>query len=164
MAVADRLRELGLRLPSAPSPLASYVPTRTVPVGEGRALVFVAGQVPITNGEIDRSHVGRVPEEVSIEAAQAAARLCALNVLAQVEADGGLDNVEQVASVTGFVRSSSGFTEQPQVINAASDLLADVLGEAGRHSRAAIGVSELPRGVAVEMAAVFVLRTGPASR
>jgi enamine deaminase RidA (YjgF/YER057c/UK114 family) len=159
MAVADRLRDLGIKLPPAPQPLASYVPTRSVPIGEGRALVFVAGQVPIADGKVDPAHVGRVPDQVDVANAQAAARVCALNVLAQVEAAAGLDNVEQVASVSGFVRSAAGFGEQPQVINAASDLLVEVLGEAGRHSRAAVGVAELPRGVAVEVAAVFVVRS-----
>ncbi len=154
---SERLRQLGLQLPTPPAPLASYVPTRTVPMGGGKALVFVAGQVPLEDGQL--RFIGRVPTEVSLEEAQAAARLCALNILAQVEAAAGLDNVDVVASVTGFVRSADGFGEQPQVINAASDLLADVLGDAGRHSRAAVGVSELPRGVSVEIAAVFVVRT-----
>jgi enamine deaminase RidA (YjgF/YER057c/UK114 family) len=153
----DRLRDLGLELPTPPAPLASYVPTRTVSMGAGKSLIFVAGQVPIEDGEV--KYIGRVPTEVSMEEARAAARLCALNVMAQVDAAAGLDNVELVASLTGFVRSADGFGEQPQVINAASDLLAQVLGEAGRHSRAAVGVSELPRGVSVEIAAVFVVRS-----
>jgi enamine deaminase RidA (YjgF/YER057c/UK114 family) len=150
-----RLKELGLELPIAPPAMAVYVPTRTVPIGGGRALVFVAGQVPVVNGEI--RHVGRVPDEVDMEEAREAARVCALNLLAQVDAAAGLDLVEQVASVTGYVRSAPGFGEQPQVINAASELLADVLGEAGKHSRAAVGVAELPRGVSVEIAAIFVV-------
>lgn len=151
----QRLKELGIELPPAPQAMASYVPTRTVPLGGGRAMVFVAGQVPVVGGEV--RHVGRVPEEVDLEGAREAARVCALNLLAQVEAAAGIDRIEMVASVSGFVRSSPGFSEQPQVINAASDLLADVLGEAGRHSRAAVGVAELPRGVSVEIAAIFVV-------
>lgn len=151
----DRLKELGIELPAAPPAMAAYVPTRKVPVGGGRSLVFVAGQVPVSAGQVQ--HVGRVPDEVDVEEARAAARLCALNLLAQVEAAAGLDKVEQVASLTGFVRSAPGFGDQPQVINAASELLADVLGEAGKHSRAAVGVSELPRGVSVEIAAIFVV-------
>lgn len=135
--------------------MASYVPTRTVPLGGGRALVFVSGQVSVVDGEI--RHVGRVPDEVDLEGARDAARICALNVLAQVDAVAGLDSIEQVASLTGYVRSGPGFSEQPQVINAASDLMVDVLGELGKHSRAAIGVAELPRGVAVEISAVFVV-------
>ncbi len=152
---ADRLKELGIELPAAPQPMASYVPTRTVPIGGGRALVFVAGQVPVVDGQV--RHVGRVPDDVDLEEAREAARVCALNILAQVEAAAGLERVELVASVSGFVRSAPGFSEQPQVINAASDLLVEVLGEAGRHSRAAVGVAELPRGVSVEIAAVFVV-------
>lgn len=151
----ERLHELGLELPPAPRPMASYLPTRTVPLGGGRAMVFVAGQVPVRDGEVQ--YVGRVPDEVSVADARLAARLCALNLLAQVEAAAGLDKVEQVASLTGFVRSGAGFSEQPQVINAASDLIAEVLGEAGKHSRAAVGVAELPRGVSVEIAAIFVV-------
>jgi enamine deaminase RidA (YjgF/YER057c/UK114 family) len=150
-----RLKELGIELPAAPAAMASYVPTRTVPIGGGRALVFVAGQVPVVDGEV--RHVGRVPDQVDLEEARTAARVCALNLLAQVDAAAGLDQVEQIASVTGYVRSAPGFGEQPQVINAASELLADVLGEAGKHSRAAIGVAELPRGVSVEIAAIFVV-------
>lgn len=151
----ERLHELGIELPPAPRPLASYLPTRTVPLGGGRAMVFVAGQVPVRDGEVQ--YVGRVPDNVSVEDARLAARLCALNLLAQVEAAAGLDKVEQVASLTGFVRSGTGFSEQPLVINAASDLIAEVLGEAGKHSRAAVGVAELPRGVSVEIAAIFVV-------
>jgi enamine deaminase RidA (YjgF/YER057c/UK114 family) len=135
--------------------MAAYVPSRVVPLGGGRSLVFVAGQVPVVDGEI--RHVGRVPDQVDLEEARTAARLCALNLLAQVDAAAGLDRVEQVASLTGYVRSAEGFGEQPQVINAASELLADVLGEAGKHSRAAVGVSELPLGVSVEIAAIFVV-------
>jgi len=150
-----RLKELGIELPTAPPAMAAYVPTRTVPLGGGRSLVFVAGQVPVVDGEV--RHIGRVPDQVDLEEARTAARICALNLLAQVDAVAGLDRVEQVASLTGFVRSAEGFGEQPQVINAASELLADVLGEAGKHSRAAVGVSELPRGVSVEIAAIFVV-------
>jgi enamine deaminase RidA (YjgF/YER057c/UK114 family) len=151
----ERMKELGIELPAAPPAMAAYVPTRTVPIGGGRSLVFVAGQVPVVDGQVQ--HVGRVPDEVDMDGARAAARICALNLLAQVEAAAGLDRVEQVASLSGFVRSAPGFGEQPQVINAASELLADVLGEAGKHSRAAVGVAELPRGVSVEIAAIFVV-------
>jgi enamine deaminase RidA (YjgF/YER057c/UK114 family) len=153
----DRLRELGLELPPPPAALASYVPTRLVPIGDGRALLYVAGQVPIKDGQ---RMTGRVPDQVSVEQAQEAARLCALNVMAQIEAAAGLDNVEQIAQLIGFVLSAEGFGEQPKVINAASDLLADVLGEPGRHSRAAVGSNALPLSVTVEIAAVVVVRAG----
>src|SRR5207253_10856769 len=90
----ERLRALGYELPPAPPPMASYVPTRLVPLGEGRALVYVAGQVPVRDGQL---LTGQVPNEVSVEQAQDAARVCALNILAQVEAAAGLDNGEQIA-------------------------------------------------------------------
>jgi enamine deaminase RidA (YjgF/YER057c/UK114 family) len=100
-----------------------------------------------------------VPDQVGIEQAQEAARVCALNVLAQIEAAAGLDQVEQIAQLTGYVESADGFGEQPEVINAASDLIVEVLGERGRHTRAAIGLNALPRSVTVEIAAVAVVRT-----
>jgi enamine deaminase RidA (YjgF/YER057c/UK114 family) len=116
----------------------------------------VAGQVSIADGE---RLTGRCPDEVSVEQAQARARVCALNVLAQIEAAAGLDNVEQVTQVIGFVLSADGFGDQPKVLNGASDLLVDVLGEAGRHTRAALGTNALPFSVTVEVAAVAVVRT-----
>lgn len=103
---------------------------------------------------------GRCPDEVSIEQAQEAARVCALNLLAQMEAAAGLDNVEQVMQLTGFVLSTDEFGEQPKVLNAASELIADVLGAAGKHTRAALGANALPFSVTVEIAAVAVVRTG----
>jgi enamine deaminase RidA (YjgF/YER057c/UK114 family) len=153
----ERLNELGLTLPPAPPPAASYVPTRLVPIGEGRALLFIAGQVPVQG---DKRMTGRCPDEVSIEQAQEAARVCALNLLAQMEAAAGLDNVEQVMQLTGFVLSTDEFGEQPKVLNAASELIADVLGAAGKHTRAALGTNALPFSVTVEITAVAVVRTG----
>jgi len=152
-----RLRELGLELPAPPAAMASYVPTRLVPIGEGRSLLFIAGQVPIQGGQ---RLTGRCPDEVTVEQAQAAARLCALNLLAQMESAAGLDNVEQVMQLIGFVLSTDDFGDQPKVINSASDLLVDVLGEAGKHTRAAVGSNALPLSVTVEIAAVAVVRTG----
>ncbi len=152
-----RLRELGLELPAPPPAIASYVPTRLVPIGEGRSLLFIAGQVPIQGG---RRLTGRCPDEVTVEEAQAAARVCALNLLAQMEAAAGLDNVEQVMQLIGFVLSTDDFGDQPKVINSASDLLVEVLGDAGKHTRAAVGSNALPLSVTVEIAAVAVVRTG----
>ena len=151
----DRLKELGLELPKPPPALASYVPTRLVPLSDGRAILYIAGQVPVQG---DRRMTGRCPDEVSVEEAQAAAKVCALNVLAQIEAAAGLDNVEHVAQVTGWVLSADGFGEQPRVLNAASDLIVDVLGERGRHTRAAVGANALPLSVTVEIAAVVIVR------
>jgi len=153
----DRLRELGLELPSAPAALAAYVPTRSVPLGGGRALVYIAGQVAMRDGR--PVNAGTVPDPVSLDQAREAARLCALNVLAQIESAAGLDNVEQVVQLTGYVACREGFGDQPEVVNAASELLAEVLGEAGRHSRVAVGVSSLPRGAPVEVAAVVEVRS-----
>jgi enamine deaminase RidA (YjgF/YER057c/UK114 family) len=136
--------------------VASYVPTRLVPIGEGRSLLYIAGQVSAKGG---KRLTGRCPNEVSVEQAIAAARVCALNLLAQMEAAAGLDNIDQVMQVTGFVLSTDDFGEQPKVINGASDLLVDVLGEAGRHTRIALGASALPFSVTVEIAAVAVVRT-----
>jgi len=137
--------------------VASYVPTRLVPIGERKSLLYVAGQVPVQDG---KRLTGRCPDEVSVEEAQLAARACALNLLAQMESAAGLDNVEQVLQVTGFVLSTDDFGDQPKVLNGASDLLVEVLGEAGKHTRAALGANALPFSVTVEIAAVAVVRTG----
>jgi enamine deaminase RidA (YjgF/YER057c/UK114 family) len=152
----ERLQTLGLKLPAPPAALASYLPTRLVPIGDGRALLYVAGQVSVQDG---KRLTGRCPDEVTVEEAQARARVCALNVLAQIEAAAGLDNVDQVTQVIGFVLSADGFGDQPKVLNGASDLLVDVLGDAGRHTRAALGTNALPFSVTVEIAAVAVVRT-----
>ena len=127
-----------------------------MPIGEGRALLYIAGQVSTRDGN---RLTGRCPDEVSVEQAQEAARACAVNVLAQMEAAAGLDNVEQVLQVNGFVLSTDDFGEQPKVMNAASDLFVEVLGDAGRHTRAAVGTNALPFSVTVEITAVAVVRT-----
>jgi enamine deaminase RidA (YjgF/YER057c/UK114 family) len=135
--------------------MASYVPTRLVPIGEGRSLLYISGQVPLRDGEL---MTGRVPDEVGVEAAQDAARACALNILAQIESAAGLGNVVEVLQLIGWVLSTDDFGGQPQVINGASDLLVEVLGDAGRHTRAAVGTNSLPRGVTVEIATVVLVR------
>jgi enamine deaminase RidA (YjgF/YER057c/UK114 family) len=151
----ERLRQLGLTLPVPPTPVASYVPTVLVPIGGGRSLLYIAGQVSVLDG---RRLTGRCPDEVTMEAAQLAARACGMNLLAQMEAAAGLANVEQVAQLIAFVLSTPEFGDQPKVINAASDLLIEVLGERGKHSRAALGTNSLPFSVTVEIAAVVVVR------
>jgi enamine deaminase RidA (YjgF/YER057c/UK114 family) len=153
----NRLRELGLELPVPPTPLASYVPIRLVPIGNGRSLLYISGQVSTEGG---KRLTGRCPDQVTVEQAQGAARACALNLLAQMEAAAGLDNVEQVVQLIGFVLSTEDFGDQPKVINGASDLLVEVFGDAGRHTRAALGTNALPFSVTVEIAAVVVVRTG----
>lgn len=152
----DRLRQLGIELPPAPPAVASYVPVRVVPLGADRALVYVAGQVALREGK--PVHHGRVPDQVGVDEARDNARLCALNILAQLDSAVGLDNVESIAQLSGFVQSAEGFGGQPQVMDAASDLLVEVLGEAGRHARATVGVSALPLDVPVEVAVVAVAR------
>ena len=133
------------------------MPTVLVPLGDGRSLLYIAGQVSVQDG---KRLTGRCPDEVSIEEAQVAARACGLNLLAQMEAAAGLANVEKVVQLIGFVLSTDDFGEHPKVINAASDLIGEVLGEAGRHTRAAVGASSLPFSVTVEIAAVVLVRAG----
>ena len=145
-----RLRELGLTLPSVAAPAGSYVPAR-----RSGALVFTAGQLPLVDGAL--AATGKVGAEVTPEQGYDLARTCALNALAAVDALVGLDAVAGVVKVVGFVASAPGFTGQPGVINGASDLLADVFGEAGRHARSAVGVAELPLGAPVEVELVVEL-------
>lgn len=151
-----RLTALGLELPPAPAAVAAYVPATVIPIGDGRLLVSVAGQVPVRDGV--PVIVGSVPGDVGIEEARRAAEICALNLLAQLERAVGLDNIEQVAQVSVFVRCADDFTGQPKVADGASELLVNVLGERGRHARAAVGVNALPFGVPVEVTAVAVAR------
>ena len=152
----ERLSALGITLPVPPTPVASYVATRLVALTEGRAYLYVAGQL---SREGETLLTGRCPDEVSVEEATRRARVCGLNVLAQLEAAAGLDNVEQVTQIIGFVLCAGGFGEQPKVLNGASDLFVEVLGDAGRHTRAALGASALPFSATVEIAAVAVVRT-----
>jgi len=153
----DRLRELGITLPSPPAPAASYVQTRLVDIGGGRGFLYIAGQV---SADGDKMLTGRCPDEVSIEEATRRARLCGMRVLAQIDKAVGLDAVDQMAQLIGFVLSTDDFGDQPKVMNGASDLLVEVLGDAGKHTRAALGTNALPFSVTVEIAAVAVVRTG----
>ena len=148
--IEARLLELGIELPDAPAPVASYVPF--VITGP---LVFIAGQVTMWNGEL--KFIGRVGEDFTLEEGRQAARICGLNLIAQVRAacGGDLDRVKRCVKLTVYVNSSPEFTDQPKVANGASDLMAEVFGDAGRHARAAIGVNTLPLGCAVEAEAVF---------
>ena len=144
-----RLAELGIALPEAAAPVANYVAY----VVSGN-VVHVAGQLPVENGEL--KYAGAVGGEVSVEDGAAAARLCALNVIAQVKAacGGDLDRVARVLKLNGFVNAPAGFTDQPKVVNGASDLMVDVFGEAGRHARSAIGMGSLPFDASVEIDAM----------
>ena len=151
MTIHDRLTELGITLPAAAAPAGSYLPT--VQTGN---LLFTAGQLPYVDGRLPAT--GRVGAEVSPEDAKDYARQAGLNLLAAVDAAIGLDNVERVVKIVGFVASADGFTGQPGVINGVSDLLAEVFGEAGRHARSAVGVAELPLGAPVEVEAILQVR------
>lgn len=148
----QRLAELGITLPAVPTPAANYVPF--VITGN---LVYLSGQVCKANGEV--THRGKVGRDLDLAAGKAAARLCAINLIAALKlAIGDLDRVARLVSVRGFVASDPSFTEQPQVINGASDLFVEVFGDAGRHSRTAIGVAVLPSDCAAEVDAVFEIR------
>ena len=147
--VDARIADLGLDVPEVAAPVANYVGF----VQSGN-LVFISGQVPIKDGKFQFQ--GKLGESMSVEDAQAAARLCAINIIAQAKAacDGDLDRVQRVVKLTGFVNSTGDFTDQPKVINGASDLMVEVFGDKGRHSRAAVSAASLPAGVAVEVEAV----------
>jgi enamine deaminase RidA (YjgF/YER057c/UK114 family) len=146
-SVLDRLRDLGITLPTVAAPAGSYVPTART-----GNLVFTSGQLPFVDGVLPAT--GKVGAEVSAEDANGFARICAINVLAAVHAAVGLDAVVRVVKVVGFVASADGFTGQPGVVNGASDLFVEVFGEAGRHARSAVGVAELPLGAPVEVEAI----------
>jgi enamine deaminase RidA (YjgF/YER057c/UK114 family) len=145
-----KLGELGITLPTPAVPAANYVPF----VVSGKT-VYVSGQLPMVDGKL--LHVGIVGDDISRDDAQAAARACALNIIAHVKTacDGDLDRVKQCLKLGGFVNAVSGFTEHPAVINGASDLMVEVFGDAGRHARFAVGAESLPFGVSVEVDAVF---------
>jgi len=149
--IEERLTELGIELPSAPAAIAAYIPVRVV----GR-LAYVSGQVPLVDGQ--PLHPGKVGDTVTIEQGAEAARRCALQALSALRAAlGSLDVVTGIVQVTAFVASGTGFTDQPKVANGASELLVEVFDEAGRHSRVAVGVAELPLGVPVELAVIAEL-------
>jgi len=148
--VDDNLKSLGITLPNASTPVANYVPW----VRTGN-LVFVSGQLPLQDGAV--ACLGQIGSEVTADQGYAAARLCALNLIAHVRnaCDGDLDRVKRVVKLTGFVASGPAFTDHPAVVNGASDLMVQVFGDAGRHARAAVGASSLPRGATVEVEATF---------
>jgi enamine deaminase RidA (YjgF/YER057c/UK114 family) len=149
--VEQRLQSLGVTLPSAPAPVGNYVAHA------------IAGNLLFISGQLSRAADGRLLSGVvgaglDLASGQEAARLCALNILAQAKAAlGDLDRIERVMRLTGFVASAAGYTDQPQVVNGASDLFVHVLGERGMHTRAAVGVVSLPAGAAVEIDAIIAV-------
>lgn len=150
MSVEARLKELNITLPTPPAPVASYVPY----VVSGKNL-FISGQVTLTPEGL--KFLGAVGKELSIEDGKAAARLCALNAIAQAKAacGGDLERIKRVVKLTVFVNSAAGFAQQPEVANGASDLFVEIFGEAGKHARSAVGAVSLPRNVATEVEAIF---------
>ena len=154
-----RLAELGIELPLAPAPRAARI--RMAKLAGG--LLYVSGQLPSWNGEL--RYVGKVGREFNLQAAQAAARLSALNVIAHARAalGGDLDRIAEVVYLRGYVNVAAEFTQISQAVNGASDLMAEVFGEAGAHARTAIGVAMMPYNAAIEVEAQFLLRSGAAT-
>jgi enamine deaminase RidA (YjgF/YER057c/UK114 family) len=149
-SIDARLKELGIELPQPAKPVANYVPwVRT------GSLVFTAGQVPLKDGKIE--YQGKIGREFTVEEGAAAARQCAINILAQVKdaCGGNLEKVKRCVKVVGFVNGVPEFADHPKVINGASDLLVSVLGDRGKHARSAVGAGSLPVNVAVEIEAIF---------
>ena len=143
--VEERLKELGLTLPVTPKPVAEYIPAKKV-----GNLVYVSGQGPTREGK--PVYVGQVGQEVSLEEGYKAAQICALNCLSAVkETIGSLDEIEEIIQVRGFVNSAPTFHDQPKVVNGASELLVNVFGNRGKHARAALGTSNLPGNIPVEI-------------
>ena len=152
MSLAQKLEELGEKLPEVAAPAANYDPY----VVEG-GLVSISGQLPFLNGE--QKFIGKVGDTISVEEAAEAAKACALNILAQLNAavDGDMSRVKRCVKLGGFVNATDDFTDHPAVINGASNLIGEALGEKGKHSRFAVGAGSLPFGVAVEIDALFAI-------
>lgn len=152
MNIEKKLSEMGIELPATPKPVAAYIPA--IQTGD---LLFTSGQIPIVKGEV--KYVGKAGADVSIEDAYQAAKICALNALSAAKSVvGDLDKIEQVVKVVGFVNSAPNFSQQPAVINGASEFLKELLGDQGIHARSAVGVAELPLNVSVELEIIFRIR------
>ncbi|MCY4459024.1 MAG: RidA family protein [Albidovulum sp.] len=147
--ILARLADLGLELPSAPPPAANYSPYCII--GD---IVYVSGQLPIESGSLIE---GKIGDDADLEQGRRAAAACAINLLAQVQAacDGDIENLARVVKLTGFVNATADFRDHPKVINGASDLLVEILGDAGRHCRSAVGVASLPFNATVEIEGIF---------
>jgi enamine deaminase RidA (YjgF/YER057c/UK114 family) len=149
-AIDQKLAQLGIAIPQAVAPAANYIPYSVV-----GNMVYISGQLPMKDGK--PQDIGHVGKDFTAEQAQATARQCGINIIAQLKAacGGDLSRVKKCVRLGVFVASAPGFTEQPKVANGVSDLMVAVFGDAGKHARAAVGVSELPFGVAVEVDAIF---------
>ena len=153
MSVDENLKKLNIEIPMAPNPVGSYVAYKKT-----ANLLFISGQISIdANGKITKGKLGK---ELSIEQGQAAAKLCAINIIAQAKkaCNERLENISNCIKLTGYVNSTNDFIDQPRVINAASELISSVFGENGKHTRAAISTNSLPLGAAVEIDAIFELK------
>lgn len=152
MSFEAKLKELGIMLPEVAKPVAAYVPA--VRVGE---YVYTSGQIPLVKGEV--KYQGKLGKELSLTEGYEAAKICALNCLAAAKGViGSLDSIEKVVKVVGFVNSAPGFTDQPKVVNGASELVGNIFGQAGEHARSAVGVAELPLNVAVEVEMIIKVK------
>lgn len=150
--INEKLNELGIKLPEPVKPLASYIPA--IRVGN---LVMTSGQVPIVDGQI--KYKGRVGRDLTEAEGKEAAKLCAINCLSVIKSVvNDLDEIKKIVKLTVFIASADGFTNQPEVANGASDLIVEIFGENGKHARSAVGVSELPRGSAVEIEMIAELK------
>lgn len=150
MSASRRLAELGIELPAVVPPTAVYVPAKRV-----GNIVFTSGQMPYEDGVLRTT--GKVGAEVDVARAQELARACAINALAVIDKEVGIDSVVDVVKVLGFVASADGFTDQPAVVNGASELFEAVFGDAGKHARSAVGMAELPMGAPVEVEVIVAV-------
>ncbi len=151
MSIEDRLKELNINLPKAPDPVGAYVASKIV-----KNLIYISGQLPLdSKGNLIKGKIGK---EISLEQGKQAAEICALNLLAQLQKiSGSLDKVKGCIKITGYVNSIDSFTDQPKIINGASDLISKIFGDIGKHTRAAVSVNSLPLGAAVEIEGIFEL-------
>ena len=150
MTIENKLKELNIELPSAPDPVGAYVAFKKI-----SNLLFISGQLPISsNGQMIKGKIGK---DLTLEDGQKASKLCLINILAQAKKamNGDLDKIKNCIKITGFVNSADDFIDQPKVINPASEMLANVFGENGKHTRAAVSTNSLPLGAAVEIDAIL---------
>ena len=152
MSINEKLKELNITIPDAPTPVGAYVAAK-----KSGNYIFISGQLPVdANGKMIKGKIGK---DISLEDGQHAAKLCAINILAQVKkaVNGDLNKIKNCVKITGFVNSADDFVDQPKVINPASETLTAIFGEKGKHARAAVSTNSLPLGVAVEIDAIFEL-------
>ncbi|MCE5284243.1 MAG: RidA family protein [Pelosinus sp.] len=153
MSFETKVKEMGLTIPAVAKPVAAYVPA--IRVGD---YVYTSGQIPFVEGKL--AYAGKLGSDIQLEQGYEAAKVCALNCLAAVKSViGSLDNIEQIVKVVGFVNSAAGFVDQPKVVNGASELVGNIFGKQGEHSRSAVGVSELPINAAVEVEMIIKVKS-----